>query len=456
MVTSGDLLNDASVRLSPEVRGRVEAARYRAGLSAPLIANERVVGALAVGDAAGRVWSEEEVRLVEAFAAHAAVAVANARLFQDVTAANRGKDEFLAMLSHELRNPLGTIINAVEVLDRVGADALTRNLSGIIGRQTKLLARLVDDLLDVARVTSGKISVERRPVDLRDVAARCLDALAQAGRASEHLISLEGGPAPVAGDDSRLEQVVANLLDNALKYTPVGGRVTVTTARAGGRVVLRVSDTGSGIRPEILPRVFDLFTQEPQALDRSRGGLGLGLALVKRLVELHGGTVSATSAGPGEGSEFTVWLPARAGGAEVDAPARASPAAPAARRRVLIVEDNADAREGLRLMLSLAGHEVEEADDGPTALEKLAAYRPEVALIDVGLPRLDGYAVAQLARQRDDTRDLFLVALTGYGQAEDRRRALDAGFDRHLVKPVDPAVLRDLLGPDGLRRDEVP
>ena len=454
VVTSSDLLNDPSVPLSLEVRARVEAARYRAGLGAPLIVNDRVVGALAVGDREGRVWSEEDIRIVEAFAAHAAVAVANARLFHDVTTANRGKDEFLAMLSHELRNPLGTIMNAVEVLDRVAADAMTRRVSGIIGRQTKLLARLVDDLLDVARVTSGKISVERRPIDLRDVAARCLDALVQAGRAAEHLIRLEGGSAPVAGDDSRLEQVVANLLDNALKYTPVGGRITVSTTRAGGHAVLRVSDTGSGIRPEILPRIFDLFTQEPQALDRSRGGLGLGLALVKRLVELHGGTVSAASGGPDEGSEFTVRLPARAPGVEADEPAPPSADAPAARRRVLVVEDNADAREGLRLMLALAGHEVVVADDGPTALEKLAAYRPEVALIDVGLPRLDGYEVAQLARQRDDTRDLYLVALTGYGQAEDRRRALDAGFDHHLIKPVDPAVLRDLMRSGGVRRDD--
>ncbi|HUG36972.1 MAG TPA: ATP-binding protein, partial [Candidatus Limnocylindrales bacterium] len=406
-----------------------------------------------VGDAAGRVYAAKEMRLVEAFAAHASVAVANARLFHDLAVANRSKDEFLAMLSHELRNPLGTITNAVGGIELLATDDTTRNLAGIIGRQTKLLTRLVDDLLDVARVASGKMAIARGPVDLREVAAHCLDALTQAGRTREHEVSLAGGPAPVTGDAPRLEQVVANLLDNALKYTPAGGRVTISTSRAGISAILRVTDTGSGIRPATLPHVFDRFTQEPQALDRSRGGLGLGLALVKRLVELHGGTVSAASAGPGRGSEFTVRLPARAAAASDGAPATPPAPSPAVRRRVLIVEDNADAREALRLMLVLTGHEVEEAADGPTALEKLAAYRPDVALIDVGLPRLDGYQVARLARQRDETRDLFLVALTGYGQEEDRRRALDAGFDRHLTKPMDFDALNDLMRAAELRPD---
>jgi len=457
---TSDILAEPEIRWTADVLERVRTAAPRAVLTAPLVVNLRVVGALSVGDAAGRVYAEKERRLVEAFADHAAVAVANARLFRELEAANRGKDEFLAMLGHELRNPLGTIASAVDALDRVAADPAARQLSGLIGRQARVLGRLVDDLLDVARVASGKLVIERRPVDLRDVAARCLDALRQAGRTRAHEVSLDGAPAPVAGDGLRLEQVVANLVDNALKYTPPGGRVTVSTGRDGGDAVLRVADTGPGLPPELLPRVFDLFTQGPQGLDRSRGGLGLGLALVKRLVELHGGSVSAASAGPGAGAEFVVRLPARAGEA-LPAPAPSSPLArptsaraPEARRRVLVVEDNADAREALRVSLTLAGHEVAEAADGPAGLEQLAACRPDVALIDVGLPGLDGYEVARRARQRDETRDVFLVALTGYGQAEDRRRALDAGFDRHLTKPVDPAVLREVMqgAPAGPRR----
>jgi PAS domain S-box-containing protein len=361
-------------------------------------------------------------------------------------AANRAKDEFLAMLGHELRNPLGTITNAVTVLDRLAADDTTRRLTAMIQRQTSHLSRLVDDLLDMARVTSGKIGLQAQPVDLHELAGRCLETLAQAGRTHDHRVALQGGPVHVVGDAARLEQIVNNLVDNALKYTPAGGAVTVVTERAGGDAVLRVRDTGRGISADVLARVFDLFVQEPQALDRARGGLGLGLTLVKRLVELHGGSVSAWSDGPDRGSEFVVRLPAFAHAA--DGPAGAIPGgrdAPALSRRVLIVEDGADARESLRLLLEHAGHVVEIAEDGPTGLAKLQAFRPEVALIDIGLPGLDGYALARLAREQPETSGIRLVAVTGYGQADDRQRALAAGFDQHVTKPVDPALLRDLL-----------
>jgi two-component system CheB/CheR fusion protein len=332
------------------------------------------------------------------------------------------------------------------VLDRLTADATMRNLTAIIRRQTSHLSRLVDDLLDVARVTSGKIGLQAQPVDLHELAGRCLDTLAHAGRTREHRVTLQGGPVHVVGDVARLEQVVNNLVDNALKYTPAGGDVSVATERAGDEAVLRVRDTGRGIAADVLARVFDLFVQEPQTLDRTRGGLGLGLTLVKRLVELHGGSVSAWSDGPGRGSEFVVRLPARsAAGAPAPAAGPGGRTAPAAPRRVLIVEDGDDARESLRLLLENAGHVVETAEDGPTGLSKLQAFHPEVALIDVGLPGLDGYALARLAREHPETSDIRLVAVTGYGQAEDRRRALAAGFDLHLTKPVDPATLRDLL-----------
>ena len=357
----------------------------------------------------------------------------------------RAKDEFLAMLGHELRNPLGTLSNAVAVLERLEGDETMRHVVAIIGRQTGHLARLVDDLLDVARATSGKVDLQRRTVELHALAGRCLDALAQAGRTERHDVGLEGGPVHVHADPARLEQVVNNLLDNALKYTPPGGRIRVTTEVVGDAAVLRVRDSGQGIRTDLLGRVFDLFVQEAQSLDRSRGGLGLGLALVKRLVELHGGVVAAWSAGPGQGSEFTVRLPAAA------APAEAPGAEGAARRmvvprRVLVVEDSPDARQSLRLLLELAGHHVETCEDGPSGLAKLGAFQPDVALIDLGLPGMDGYAVARELRRRPDTRAIRLVAVTGYGQADDRRRALAAGFDQHVTKPVDATMLDELLG----------
>ena len=369
---------------------------------------------------------------------------------ESLRAANQAKDEFLALLGHELRNPLGTLTNAVAVLERLPDDETMRHVVAIIGRQTGHLGRLVDDLLDVARVSSGKIELQRGPVELRALAGRCLDALAQAGRTGRHTVTLEGEPVYVDGDAARLEQVLNNLVDNALKYTPGAGRVTITTERAGETAVLGVRDSGQGIRTDLLARVFDLFVQEPQSLDRSRGGLGLGLALVKRLVELHGGSVVVWSAGPGQGSEFTVRLPAVAAPVAAAGPTESGPRAASSRsRRVLVVEDSADARQSLRLLLEMAGHEVESCEDGFTGLARLHTFRPDVALIDLGLPGMDGYALAREARERPETRAIRLVAVTGYGQAEDRRRALAAGFDLHVTKPVDLSMLEEMLGRDG-------
>jgi len=352
------------------------------------------------------------------------------------------REEFLAILSHELRNPLGAITNALGVMDRLATSQDLRKAAGIIGRQATRLTRLVDDLLDVARVTSGKIVLRLEPVDLLELAERCASALREAGRARDHQLVVDGDSVLVQGDLARLEQVVNNLLDNALKYTASGGEIRLTTERVGSDAVLRVRDTGEGIRSELGARVFDLFVQEPQALDRSRGGLGLGLALVKQLVELHGGSVSMTSGGRGRGSEFVVRLPASAVRAESAPPLAPAPgAARNRRRRVLVVEDNADAREGLRLLLTYAGHEVETSEDASSGLDKLKRFRPEVALIDIGLPGVDGYALARMARQTPEARDTYLVALTGYGQAEDRQKALAAGFDTHMTKPVDPVKL---------------
>jgi CheY-like chemotaxis protein/nitrogen-specific signal transduction histidine kinase len=359
--------------------------------------------------------------------------------------ASRAKDEFLAMLGHELRNPLGTIMATLGVFDSRVQDPELRRFAEIIGRQTTHLTRLVDDLLDVARVTSGKIEIRAQTVDLRDVATRTVETLREAGRTTDHEVTVAGESVAVHGDPARLEQVAYNLVDNALKYTLPGGQVHVTVRNAGGDAVLSVRDTGEGIRADLVDRVFDVFVQQPQALDRSRGGLGLGLTLVKRLVELHGGSVAAFSAGPGRGSEFTVRLPVSTGPLGRDDAGPAAPAPSAQRRRVLIVEDNPDAREALQLLIELVGHEVETAEDGPSALAKLRADPPDVALVDIGLPGMDGYSLARAIRQDPVARGVRLIALTGYGQAEDQKEALDAGFDVHLTKPVDPQKLAEFL-----------
>jgi signal transduction histidine kinase/ActR/RegA family two-component response regulator len=362
----------------------------------------------------------------------------------DLRQANEAKDEFLAMLGHELRNPIGAIRSAVKGLERLGTGGETAaRLRAIVDRQAGNLGRLVDDLLDVSRVTSGKITLHVQPVDLREVARRALDALGQVGRADRHDVRLDGEPVLVEGDPTRLEQIVSNILENAVKYTPPGGRIRVTVGREGSAAVLRVTDSGLGIAPETLPRIFDVFAQGERPLDRTEGGLGLGLTLVRRLTELHGGTVAASSEGRGRGSEFVIRLPVASGVAGLpSAPAELPSGRPL---RVFVVEDNADAREALRLLLELWGHRVEEAADGPRGVEAALAATFDVALIDIGLPGLDGYRVARRLREAPHGRELYLVALTGYGQPDDRRRALEAGFDAHLVKPVEVEQLAGVL-----------
>ncbi len=377
-------------------------------------------------------------------------------LLQRQVEADRRKDEFLAMLGHELRNPLAAIRNALWVLGEVGSqeEPAVRQRE-VIERQTRHLVRMVDDLLDVSRVTLGKIILKRQAVDLGEVAERCLHDLGLAALAESHGLAIEEdtGPALVSGDPVRLEQVICNLLQNAIKYTPRGGRVRLSVRREGDDAVTRVRDTGVGITTEMLPRIFEPFTQVESSRTRSEGGLGLGLPLVRSLVELHGGEVEARSEGAGQGTEFVVRLPLRSGdiaARPARRPVRATAAAagPAAALRILIVEDNLDGRESLRDLLELWGHEVELAEDGAEGVEKALAGQPDVALVDIGLPGLDGNEVAcriRAAAGRDHADHIELIAMTGYGQPEDRRRALQAGFDSYLVKPVDPAHLGRLL-----------
>jgi PAS domain S-box-containing protein len=401
--------------------------------------------------------TERELRLLEALAGAAGVAVRNAQLFADVETArgraeaqDRAKDEFLAMLGHELRNPLGAISGAINVLNQIGeADESTVKPREIIARQVQHVTRLVEDLLDVARINAGRIVLQRQPVDLKEVVERGLASLALADT-GDHDVAFTGESVAVDGDRARLEQVVWNLLENAMKYTPAGGRILVTLRSEGDDGVLRVEDTGIGLTAELLPQVFEPFVQAERSLDRAKGGLGLGLTLVKRLVEAHGGTVSASSPGLGQGSVFQARLRRLAHMPSRPASATASVALPA--RRVLIIDDHGDFREALRILLTLHGHVVEEAEDGVGGLDKLRTATPDVALVDVGLPKLDGYALARAARACADTVNVTLIALTGYGRPEDQRRALEAGFDAHLVKPVDEKALLRLLASSSVGR----
>jgi signal transduction histidine kinase/CheY-like chemotaxis protein len=361
--------------------------------------------------------------------------------------ASRAKDDFLAMLSHELRNPLAAAASAVHVLEATGPaeDRPRAQATAILGRQVRHLGRLLDDLLDVALVTGGGIALERKPTDLARTVQDVVDALRIAGRLEDHALEVNVRPVWVDGDSARLEQVVTNLVTNAVRYTPAGGHVRVTTEAAGPDAVLRVEDDGVGISEETLPFVFELFFQVERPLSRPQGGLGLGLTLVRRLVELHGGTVQAASGGPGKGAAFVVRLPAVPAPAVATVPAVSE--APAGREHghVLLVEDSADAREILRMILEQSGYLVTCAEDGPGAVAAALRCRPGAALVDIGLPGYDGYEVARKIRAAPEGASVLLVALTGYGQRADRRRAEEAGFDLHLVKPVDPARLVVLL-----------
>jgi signal transduction histidine kinase/DNA-binding response OmpR family regulator len=417
----------------------------------PLRARGRVLGVLCLAMAcSSRRYGPADLLLAEDLAGRAAVAIDNARLYRDVQRADAHKNEFLSMLAHELRNPLAPIRNAVQILRMRGSgDAELESLQDMIDRQVQHLVRLVDDLLDVSRITRGKIRLVQEPVDLAVIVHRAVEISQPLikTRGHELSVSLPTGPLHVQGDPVRLAQVVGNLLNNAAKYTPEGGKVWLSVQREGSQAVLSVRDTGVGIPHEMLASVFDLFTQVECSLDRSHGGLGIGLTLVRQLVELHGGRVQAFSSGPNQGSEFVVRLPALAVAA-VPARALEHPLGrlPAPRRRVLVVDDNLDAAESLAVLLRLDGHEVHVYHDGPTAVAAADELKPEVVLLDIGLPEMNGFEVARRLRTHPDLTQTLLVAVTGYGQDQDLRRSREAGFDHHLVKPIDPATLQTIFG----------
>jgi len=374
--------------------------------------------------------------------------IANAEAAQhEALAGARARDEFLAMLSHELRNPLGAIQNALSVCKLAAPAQMqdTNRALDVMSRQVSHMTQLVDDLLETSRVIAGKINLVRQPLDL----GACIEnifasALENSNRYQDRRVVISCEPVWISGDTMRIEQVVANLLFNAIKFTPPDGTVEVRVAAQGEFAILEVSDNGAGIEPEMLGRIFDLFVQGDTPLDRSKSGLGVGLTLVRKVVELHGGTVSATSPGKGRGSSFTVRLP------RIDAPAQAPRAdAPAQTKksalRVLVIEDNDDTREMLGILLRAEGHEVFEAGDGPSAIRAVRDFQPDAAIVDVGLPGMNGYEVARQIRAMDGKR-IRLVAVTGYGGPEDRHRSRQAGFDLHITKPVDPSKLIDLIG----------
>ncbi|WP_229505699.1 ATP-binding protein [Massilia genomosp. 1] len=356
---------------------------------------------------------------------------------------NRAKDEFLAMLGHELRNPLAAIVNATGVMAHPGMPAAaSERAREIITRQSGHLTRIVDDLLDMGRVHSGKILLERRALRLDQVIDNYMATLRASQRSARHELRVDSAPVWVDGDPTRLEQIVSNLLDNALKYTPAGGTISVTVKAEGEEAVLCVSDSGIGIAPELMPYVFDLFVQGARPLDRAQGGLGVGLALVRQLALMHGGRADVRSAGMGLGSSFELRLPrVHAPQSEVSVPAPA----PSSRQRVLLIEDNEDGREMMAMMLEAQQYRVDTAIDGVDGLRQAALACPDIALVDIGLPGIDGYEVARRMRADPATSKVRLVALTGYGQDSDRERALGAGFDAHLVKPVDMARLMEAL-----------
>jgi signal transduction histidine kinase/ActR/RegA family two-component response regulator len=364
-------------------------------------------------------------------------------------AASTAKDEFLAMLGHELRNPLSPILTALELM-KLRGDGRILHEQEVIERQTRHLIRLVDDLLDVSRITRGKLELRKEAVEVRDVLAKATEIASPLLEQRRHHFDIQAPPrgTRLEADEARLAQVVANLLTNAAKYTEPGGHISLAARREGEQVVIEVRDDGIGIAPTLLPRIFDLFVQGRQASDRADGGLGIGLSLVRNLVALHGGTVEALSPGPGKGSTFTVWLPALDGSLALESPAPypfVQRAVRTARRRILVVDDNDDARLLLTAVLERAGYEVCAAESGPDALLRVAEFMPDVAVLDVGLPAMDGYELGSRLRSLLGPKTPVLVALTGYGQEADRARSKSAGFAAHLVKPLEASELVEVI-----------
>jgi PAS domain S-box-containing protein len=424
----------------------------RSYLCVPLGSRGKALGVLtfATGES-GRRYTPEELRAAEDLARRAVIAIENANLYRALQDSDRRKDEFLATLAHELRNPLAPVRNALQIIQLAGNNReAVQSAREMMGRQVQHMVRLIDDLLDLSRISRGKIQLRKELVELATVLHNAIETSRPLIEAARHDLAVTLPPTRIwlDADPTRLAQVVANLLNNAAKYTREGGRIWLSAGQEGDTAIIRVRDNGIGIPREMLPRIFDMFAQVDTALGRSQGGLGIGLTLVRSLVEMHHGTVEAQSEGAGKGSEFIVRLPVAAERLSIH------PAQPqegglytpqGAARRILVVDDNVDAAQSLGILLKMMGHDTALAHDGASALEVAEAYRPDLVLLDIGLPRLNGYEVARRLRQQPGLRDVVLVAVSGWGQEEDRRRGREAGFDFHLTKPVDPVALKKLL-----------
>jgi len=420
-------------------------ASYRANdtsafVAVPLLKNGQLVATLVVNATSPRDWTVDEIELLEETAERTWAAVERALSVEALKESDRHKDEFLAMLGHELRNPLAPIRTVSALLDkRLGTMPEYKPLLGVLARQTMQLTRLVDDLLDVARLTQGHVALKLESVECGAVIEQAIETVGTLAAEKSHQLRIHRPSEKlyVSGDCARLVQIVTNLLHNAIKYTDPHGTITLAVSSTEQELTLSVQDTGIGISAELLPRIFDLFVQSERSLDRSQGGMGIGLSVVRRLVGLHHGTLQARSAGLGQGSTFEIRLP------RISAPDTVAEAVAATRgapRRILIVDDNQDAADILALLLTSEGHKVEVVYCSTDALDRVAQQLPDVVLLDIGMPVMDGYAVARALRARHGNA-LRLIALTGYGLPEDRKRTAAAGFDAHLVKPVDIKTL---------------
>ena len=435
-----------------------DAQRAHTVVALPLAVRGRVLAVLVLGMIGQRAFESDVASLAADVAGRAAAALDNALLYHRIQESDARKNEFLAMLAHELRNPLAPIANAVHVLKVASADhdkvAWARD---VIGRQLKQLTRLVDDLLDLSRITRGKIELKLEPIDAVEVVGAAVETCRPIVDAQRHALRVNVPDATVAirGDFARLSQVLGNLVNNAAKYTDPGGTIDVSLEREGRDAVFRVRDSGMGIPPNALATVFEPFTQLERTLDRAQGGLGIGLTLVRRLVEMQGGSVSAHSAGPEKGSEFIVRLPVVEAARETIAhnlPRSEAPEMSDLPLTVLVVDDNADVAESTAILLRVAGCNVHVAHDGHAALATLDAVQPDAVLLDIGLPGMDGYQVAARMRERPDFKRTLIVAVSGYGQDEHQARSRLAGVDHHLVKPIDPAAVMAILGDRGSAR----
>ncbi len=456
----GTVAADSLRRLHGEALGLQGPLSLRSAAVVPLMIGERVLGVLLVGsDQADPDTGAHDWAALEELASRAAIAFENAHLYRSLQAeiverraaeaelqeASQRKDEFLAMLSHELRNPLAPIRNALEVIRRIAPpDPKFSWASDVMDRQVHHLTRLVEELLDVARISQGKIQLNKEPVDLAAVIAQSVETAQPFIDARGHTLIVKVPDTPVwlHGDFARLAQVVSNLLHNAAKYSEDGGRILLELSVQDGEALIAVRDNGIGIDAALLPRIFDLFAQGTRSLDRMQGGLGVGLTLARRLVELHGGRVEASSEGARKGAEFRVTIPCVSVVPRSESSVSHWPATAAVvGRRILIVDDNQDAAESIAQYLQLEGHEVKTVSDGMQALACAPVFAPQIVVLDIGLPMMDGYEVARHLRRLKATEHALLVAMTGYGQKEDQQRAAEAGFDRHFVKPTDPRML---------------